>query len=201
MAEDSRKGAMEPGSITRLLDDVREAAPGAEDRLFDRVYDELRDIAAGRLAGERPGAGADASGGGGSTAALVHDAYERLADDTFENRRHLFFAYTRVMRQVLVDRARRTGALKRGGGRARATLDDAANTAGPPSPALTAEEVAELLEKLRAVAPREAEVVELRFFGGLGDDVIGDVLGLSSRTVRQDWSKARQRLAAWAPAS
>ena len=68
--EDSRKGAMDPGSITRLLDDLREAAPGAEDRLFDRVYDELREIAAGRLAGERPGA--DAGGGGGSAAALVH---------------------------------------------------------------------------------------------------------------------------------
>ena len=187
-------GAMEPGPITRLLHDLREGAPGAEDRLFDRVYDELREIAARRLAGERPGEAR------GSTTELVHDAYERLADDTFENRRHLFFAYTRVMRQVLVDRARRTGALKRGGGRARATLDDAANTAGPPSPALTAEEVAELLEKLRAVAPREAEVVELRFFGGLSDDVIGEVLGLSPRTVRQDWSGARQRLAAWATA-
>ncbi len=188
---------MEPGSITRLLDDLREDAAGAEDRLFDRVYDELRDIAAGRLAGERPGEG------GGSATELVHDAYERLADDTFENRRHLFFAYTRVMRQVLVDRARRAGALKRGGGRATASLHDAvtADVSAAATRGLTAVQVSELLEKLRAIAPREAEVVELRFFGGLGDDVIGEVLGLSSRTVRQDWSKARQRLAAWAPAS
>ena len=106
------------------------------------------------------------------------------------------------MRQVLVDRARRTGALKRGGGGARASLHDAATAdeSAATSPELTAHEVSDLLEKLRAVAPREAEVVELRFFGGLGDDVIGEVLGLSSRTVRQDWSRARQRLAVWATA-
>ncbi len=181
---------MEPSSITRLLDDLRQGAARAEDRLFDRVYDELREIAARRLAGERPGAA------GGSATELVHDAYDRLAGDSFENRRHLFFAYTRVMRQVLVDRARRAGALKRGGGRARASLHDAATA--DASPALTADEVSELLEKLRAVAPREAEVVELRFFGGLSDVVVGEVLGLSPRTVRQDWSQARERLAAWA---
>ncbi len=187
---------MEPSSITRLLDDLRQEAAGAEDRLFDRVYDELREIAARRLAGERP------DSAGGSATELVHDAYERLAGDSFENRRHLFFAYTRVMRQVLVDRARRAGALKRGGGRATASLHDAAtaDASAAPSPALTADEVSELLEKLRAIAPREAEVVELRFFGGLGDDVIGEVLGISPRTVRQDWSRARQRLAAWATA-
>jgi len=191
---------MDPGSITRLLDDLREASPGAEDRLFDRVYDELREIAGGRLAGERPRGGA--GGGGGSATELVHDAYERLADDTFENRRHLFFAYTRVMRQVLVDRARRAGALKRGGGRATASLHDAvtADVSAAATPGLTAVQVSELLEKLRAIAPREAEVVELRFFGGLGDDVIGAVLGVSPRTVRQDWSQARRRLAAWATA-
>ncbi len=187
---------MEPGSITRLLLDLREGAPGGEDRLLDRVYNELREIAARRRAGERPGEAR------GSATELVHDAYERLAGGTFENRRHLFFAYTRVMRQVLVDRARRAGALKRGGGRARANLHDAATTdvAATPSPALTAEEVSELLERLRAVAAREAEVVELRFFGGLSDEVVGEVLGLSPRTVRQDWSRARQRLAAWATA-
>ena len=190
---------MDPGSITRLLDDLREAAPGAEDRLFARVYDELREIAGGRLAGERPGGGA---GGGGSATELVHDAYERLADDTFENRRHLFFAYTRVMRQVLVDRARRAGALKRGGGRATASLHDAvtADVSAAATRGLTAVQVSELLEKLRAIAPREAEVVDLRFFGGLSDDVIGAVLGVSPRTVRQDWSQARRRLAAWATA-
>ncbi len=189
---------MDPGSITRLLDDLREAAPGAEDRLFERVYDELREIAVGRLAGERPGGGA--GGGGGSATELVHDAYERLADDTFENRRHLFFAYTRVMRQVLVDRARRAGALKRGGGRATASLHDAAtaDVSAAATPGLTAVEVSELLEKLRVSAPREADVVELRFFGGLADDVIGAVLGVSPRTVRQDWAQARRRSAAWA---
>ena len=185
---------MEPGSITRLLDDLRQGAPDAEDRLFDRVYDELRELAARRLAGERPGEAR------GSATELVHDAHERLAGETFENRRHLFFAYTRVMRQVLVDRARRAGAQKRGGGRATASRQDSAtaDASAAPSPALTADEVSELLEKLRAIAPREAEVVELRFFGGLGDDVIGEVLGLSPRTVRQDWSRARPRLAAWA---
>ncbi len=103
---------------------------------------------------------------------------------------------------MLVDRARRAGALKRGGGRATGDLHDAAtaDVSAIATPGLTAADVSELLERLRAVAPREAEVLELRFFGGLGDDAIGAVLGLSPRTVRQDWSQARQRLAAWATA-
>ena len=89
---------------------------------------------------------------------------------------------------------------KRGGGQATATLHDCPTADAPaaPSPALTAEQVSELLEKLRAIAPRQAEVVELRFFGGLSDDSISDLIGLGPRTVRQDWSRARQRLAAWA---
>ena len=88
----------------------------------------------------------------------------------------------------------------RGGGRARASLHDGvtADVAGSATPGLTAVQVSDLLEKLRVSAPREAEVVELRFFGGLADDVIGAVLGVSPRTVRQDWAQARRRLAAWA---
>ena len=88
----------------------------------------------------------------------------------------------------------------RGGGRARASLHDGvtAGVSGSATPGLTAVQVSDLLEKLRVSAPREAEVVELRFFGGLADDVIGAVLGVSPRTVRQDWAQARRRSAAWA---
>ena len=192
------------GTITRLLREVEAGVPDAQDRLFHRVYDELKSMAAARVARERQRA-AD----GGATD-ILHEAYRRLADEQFKNRKHLFFAYARAMRQILVDRARRNNAIKRGGGgsevgdgirgdkRAQIPLDskvsgsddDERTIAGPI-------EIAEVIEKLRGLSEREAAVVELRYFGGLADHDIAEVLDISERTVRNDWASAKQRLQGW----
>ncbi|MFG0275309.1 MAG: ECF-type sigma factor [Phycisphaerales bacterium] len=182
---------MDDGSITRLLQDVNTGAPGAGDRLFDRVYAELRAMARARLAHERR----DAADGG--TTDMVHDAYDRLEGEALENRRHLFFVYARAMRQILVERARRNNALKRGGGRHRISLTLAEPVGATAPRQIDALTVDDLLERLRSTSGREAQVVELRFFGGLSDADIGAILGVSDRTVRNDWSSARERLASW----
>jgi RNA polymerase sigma factor (TIGR02999 family) len=183
---------MEPGSITRLLDDVQAGVAGAEDRLFERVYGELKLMAAARIRHERPGEGVL----GGATD-LAHEAHVRLAKVEFENRRHLFFAYARAMRQILIDASRTRRTLKRGGGAGLVPFDEAQTAAGPASSAIDAEEVARLLDRLRSEEPRVAEVVQLRFFGGLRDEDIAELLEVDVRTVRRDWAAARQRFKNW----
>ena len=182
------------GSITRILKDLAAGVPLAEERLFDRVYDELRAMARAQVAGERRAEVAD-----GASGDLAHEAYARLAGDEFENRRHLFFAYARAMQQVLVDRARRRRAARRGGGERPVPLSPSLIAAVPDASTWTmdAVEISELLDKLAEAAPREAEVFTLRFFGGLSEVAIAEVLGVSVRTVGADWSRARARLAAW----
>lgn len=183
---------MEPGSITRLLHDLAQRVDGAEDRLFARVYDELRRMAAARV---REG-GRNAPD---SPEELVHEAYARLADHDFESRRHLFFAYTRAMRQILVERARRKQ-LPNMDGEA-ATVDVAKGSPNDELATCRSEidvvEVAALVERLKNVAPREADVVMLRFFGGLREADIAEILRVDERTVRRDWASARERFRAW----
>lgn len=179
---------MDPGSITRLLRELDAGEPAAEERLFAMVYDELRAMARRGLAGER---------GERDSGELVHDAYERLAGEAFENRRHLFFAYARAMRQILVERARRARAAKRGGGRPLVSLDGTADGAVARPHGLDALDLEGVLDRLREAAPREADVVVLRCHGGLSDAAIGEVLGVDPRTVRRDWASARSRFLAW----
>lgn len=194
---------MEPGSITRLLQDLADGGANAADRLFDRIYGELRAMADRRLGRERPGRRDDAEG-------LVHEAFVALDGEAFRNRRQLFFAYSQSMQRILVDRARRARALKRGGGRDPMALPDDCGDARPDdrtvdviretSPtdlAVDALDVQSLLERLQAIAPREAEVVIHRFFGGLSDEDIAEVVGVDARTVRRDWASARARFAEW----
>jgi len=180
------------GSITRLLREVRDGEPEADDRLFRRVYDELRGMSAARLARERrPEGEADD---------LVNDAYLRLEGEDFENRRQLFFAYATTMRRLLVERARSARALKRGGPDATREPIDAEAHGGAHSHAartLDAMAVEQALDRLRAESKRAAEVVELRFFGGLKDAEIALVLGVDERTVRRDWAEARARMSVW----
>ena len=180
---------MADGSITRLIRDAERGVADAEDRLFERVYDELRAMAAARMRRERA---APAAGG---TTDLVHDAHVRLADEHFENRRHLFFAYARAMRQILIERARKRR--RREEALEDATLDAAASADGTVR-TLDAMHVGELLDRLERASPREAEVVLLRFFGGLRDEDTAAILGVDARTVRRDWSRAKEKLAAWA---
>lgn len=173
--------------VTLLLRSIEES-PDAAGKLLPLVYDELRAIARDRLRSERSGHTLQAT-------ALVHEAYMRLIGGeptNWQNRGHFFGACANAMRQILVDHARRRDAHKRGGGAAKASLDgiDAADSRD----ADLILSVNEGLELLRAEDARAAQVVELKFFGGLEMNEIADVLGASERTIHREWAFARARL-------
>jgi RNA polymerase sigma factor (TIGR02999 family) len=171
--------------ITQLLAAVSRGDPAAEKKLYDIVYPELRVIAHGQLRTERPGRDLQ-------TTILVHEAYFRLAGDdpaAWENRRYFFGAAANAMREVRADYARKRGSLKRGGGRAPVELTEGVG-ALDGDPVATAA-FNEALDKLNAMAPREAEVVNLRCFAGLSVAETADLLGVSPRTVEADLRAAR----------
>ena len=179
---------MADGSITKLLGAVKKGEPGAKDALFDRVYDELRQMGKAQVNHERDRNQGEATG-------LVHEAYARLSDEEFENRRHLFFAYARAMKQILIERARPNHlqvtplgeAVAADTKRSRLTLD--------------AVDIAAMLDRLARVSQREHEVVLLRFFAGLKVRIIAELLDVDERTVRRSWDNARKRLLKWASVS
>jgi RNA polymerase sigma factor (TIGR02999 family) len=182
---------MESGhDITELLIAWRAGDPDARDRLFPRVYDELRRIAHRRLGRER----ADHTLG---TTALVHEAYLKLVDQTrahWTDRAHFFAIVASAMRRILVDHARQHRSLKRGGAPARVDLDDAALA----DAALVADQRAETLlaledalTRLAEVDERVSRVVECRFFGGLTEEETAQALEVTTRTVQRDWVKAK----------
>lgn len=156
----------------------------ALDQLTPIVYDELRRLAAHYLRRERPGHSLQAT-------ALVNEAYLRLVDYKhmqWENRAHFFAVSAQLMRRILVDHARRHN-LKRGGGVQHISLDETAVVGGEPSDDLVA--LDDALQALARMDPRKAQVVELRFFGGLNVDETAEVLKVSGVTVMRDWSSAR----------
>lgn len=164
-----------------------EIARGAEE-LLPEVYAELRRLAGSYLRRERPDHTLQPT-------ALVHEAYERLADQRekrWEGRSHFFAVGALAMRRVLVDHARSHGRQKRGGNWERVTADQAVPLLSDAP--LSMEDVLALdraLNKLAQLDPRQAKVVELRYFGGLGAAETADVLGVSKRTVEGDWTHAR----------
>lgn len=161
------------------------AAHRSLDQLFPIVYEELRRISHRALRGEHAGHTLGTTG-------LVHEAYLRLAersDATFEDRRHFLALAARAMRQVLVDHARRFRAEKRGGGAAPLSLDE--NVLSLDARAGTLVALDEALDRLAALEPRLARVVECRFFAGYSEEETGEVLGITQRTVRRDWVKAK----------
>ena len=170
--------------VTRILDDVRGGEPGARERLIDVVYQTLRELAESnrrKLMSQT----LDAE-------ALISEAYFRVLGNTgadFENRRHLYGAFSRAMREILIDAARRRDSLKRGGDRQRIDLD----VAQIPSDAPTRDVVQldRLLEQLESDDERAAEVVRYKCFLGIPESTIADVLGVSARTVQRDWTYAR----------
>jgi RNA polymerase sigma factor (TIGR02999 family) len=174
-----------PVEVTQLLTEVKENRPGARDRLLEVVYDELRQIARGQVANERPGHTLQAT-------ALVNEAYVRVLATgrlTLENRRHLFGAFAEAMRQILVESARRRNARKRGGGRERVPLEAVEVAAEDPSvDVLTLDRV---LPEFEREDPRAGEVVRLRVYAGLTEDVIAELLGVSTKTVQRDWNYAK----------
>jgi RNA polymerase sigma factor (TIGR02999 family) len=172
------------GAITTLLAAAREGNTDALDRLMPMVYTELREIAHRQLRRER-------SDHTLSTTALVHEAYLRLMGQSnvdWRDRAHFYAIAARVMRRVLVDYARRRSAKKRGG-LPPVTLDDALAVVDDQAELVVA--VDDALTRLASIDERQSQVVQFRFFGGLTEDEIAAILGVSSRTVRNDWVKAK----------
>ena len=177
--------------LTQLLRAARGGDAQAADKAFSRVYAELRRLARARLRQHRTMTLLD-------TTALVHESYLKLVgtEGVAVEDRHHFFAYaSRVMRSVIVDFARAKLAERRGGEAEKVVLDTALGErlAAPESDVLR---VHEALEALAQADERAARVVEMRYFGGLTEPEIAQVLGLSERTVRRDWEKARLLLLA-----
>jgi RNA polymerase sigma factor (TIGR02999 family) len=175
------------GGVTRLLLSWSRGERSALDELTPYLYTELRRLAASYLRKERQDHTLQPT-------ALVHEAYLRLVDQTqveSRSRAHFFAIAANLMRQILVDHARRHHALKRGSGM-KAVLEEAAGVAVKPQVDFVA--VNEALEKLARFDSRRSRVVELRFFGGLTEEEIGEVLGVSVITVKRDWRIARAAL-------
>jgi RNA polymerase sigma factor (TIGR02999 family) len=178
------------GDTVRLMRAVREGDRGAFDLLFARIYDELRAAARRRLRAH----GAEATL---NTTGLVHEAYLRLVDPEVvgpEDRDHFLALASRAMRFVLIDQARARRAQRRGGGRAAVTLDEtvlAREEQGASTQDVDLLAVDRALELLSERSPRQAELVEYRFFGGLTYEEISGMTGRSLRTVKRDWTRAR----------
>jgi RNA polymerase sigma factor (TIGR02999 family) len=169
------------GEVTRLLQAVKEGRRDAMDRLVPLVYDELRALARRQLRHERSNHTLQAT-------ALVHEAYAKLVSSAVNatDRAHFLAIAARAMRQVLVDHARTHKAQKRGGGWMRTTLGD-----GQMAAEFRAEEMLALDTALDELDARQRQVVEFRFFAGMEEQEIATVLGVTDRTVRRDWVKAR----------
>ncbi len=180
----------EPGVTEILLrlnaDDTDRA--DLNEHLYAAVYDELRRLAGRLMRAERAGHTLEPT-------ALVHEAYIRLVDQTrveWENRAHFFAIAARVMRRILIDHARRKARLKRGGGEQRVTWDEALGITRDPSYEVIALDSA--LTRLSKLDRRMERVVELRIFGGMTLKEIAHALGVSKRTIDDDWMVAKQWL-------
>jgi RNA polymerase sigma factor (TIGR02999 family) len=177
-------GAM--SDMTCILNAIEQGDPQAAEQLLPLVYDELRTLAAQKLAQEKPGQTLDAT-------ALVHEAYIRLVDvakqQHWDGRGHFFSAAAEAMRRILVENARRKKRLKRGGSLRRIELDHLQLTADGPSDELLA--LDEAIAKLAEREPAKVELVKLRFFAGLTIDEASKVLGISTTTADRHWAYAR----------
>ena len=171
--------------VTRILSAIEEGDPHAAEQLLPLVYDELRKLAAQKLAQEKPGQTLQAT-------ALVHEAYLRLVDQEraqrWESRGHFFAAAAEAMRRLLVESARRKRRLKHGGGRAREP--ELVDIAGPERPERLLA-LDEALDRLAAANPRAAELVKLRYFAGFSNAEAASLLGISPRKADQVWAYAR----------
>jgi RNA polymerase sigma factor (TIGR02999 family) len=179
--------------VTRILSAIEQGDPHAAGQLLPLIYDDLRQLAAQKLAHEKPGQTLDAT-------ALVHEVYLRLVaaekgeaaragDGGWANRRHFFAAAAEAMRRILIENARRKGRDKHGGGRRREYPDLDALQAGGPAQELLA--LHEALERFAAHDPLKAKLVELRFFAGLTLEQAAECLDISLSTADRGWRYAR----------
>jgi RNA polymerase sigma factor (TIGR02999 family) len=172
--------------VTRILDAIAQGDPHAAAQLLPLVYDELRRLAAQKLAQEKPGQTLDAT-------ALVHEAYLRLVgndpEQPWNGRGHFFAAAAEAMRRILVDVARRKDALRHGGGRRRQDIVAAEPAAPRPSEDVLA--LDEALGKLEARDPAKAALVKLRYFAGLTMEQAAEALGISLASANRSWAFAR----------
>jgi RNA polymerase sigma factor (TIGR02999 family) len=172
--------------VTRILSQIDSGNPAAAEKLLPLVYDELRKLAAQRLVKETPGQTLQAT-------ALVHEAYLRLVDvDTaqhWNSRGHFFAAAAEAMRRILVERARQKLGPQRGGGRARLNLEEALDVVDPRANEIL--QVHDALQALASESPIKAELVKLRYFGGLSHQEAAKSLGLSRATADRYWAYAK----------
>jgi len=171
--------------ITELLAEWRDGNQSALDELYPLVYNELHRLARRYMSRERRGHTLQ-------TTALINEAYVRLVDQKnvqWANRSHFFAISAQIMRRILIDHARRHAYAKRGGGAQQVSLEEAATV----TPDLGREliQLDEALKSLAEMDPRRSQVVELRYFGGLNNEEIADVLHISENTVTRDWNMAR----------
>jgi RNA polymerase sigma-70 factor, ECF subfamily len=177
--------SVSPHRVTQLLAEWSDGDNAALVELTPLVYDELRRLAHYHMEGQRPDHTLQ-------TTALVNEAYLRLADQTspsWQNRAHFFAVAARAMRQIVVDYARSQQSQKRGGGLLRIELDEAAIVSPAESKEIV--DLHEALERLATLDSRKAQVVELKYFGGLNYDEMAEVLKISRVTVRRDWEFAK----------
>jgi RNA polymerase sigma factor (TIGR02999 family) len=175
--------------ITRVLSAIEQGDPSAAEQLLPLVYDELRQLAAQRLADEKAGQTLQAT-------ALVHEAYLRLVDTDkaqfWNSRGHFFAAAAEAMRRILVERARRKQAVRHGGGARRVALDDTAASYTPPDDDLL--DIDDALTRLAGEDAQAAQLIQLRYFGGLSIEDAAAVVGLSRSSAYEHWAYARVRL-------
>jgi RNA polymerase sigma factor (TIGR02999 family) len=175
--------------VTRILSAIEQGDPRAAEQLLPLVYDELRKLAAQRLTHEAPGQTLQAT-------ALVHEAYLRLVDtekaQQWNSRGHFFAAAAEAMRRILVEQARRKQADKRGGRRRRVALEDADPAYTPPDTDLL--DIDEALTRLAAEDPQAAQLIQLRYFGGLSVEDAAEAVGLSRSSAYEHWAYAKVRL-------
>ena len=173
-----------PKTLTQLLLASDQGDQKALDAVMPLVYEELHRLGRSYMRRERPGHTLQ-------TTVLVHEAYLRLLgqDANWVNRAHFFGIAAKMMRRILIDHAKSHGRAKRGGGAAKVTLDEPALFSKSPDMDLVA--VDEALRRLEAVDPQRAQIVELKFFGGLSGEEISKVMDLSTATINRQWTGAR----------
>jgi RNA polymerase sigma factor (TIGR02999 family) len=174
--------------VTRILNAIGQNEPHAAEQLLPLVYDELRRLAAEKMAQEKPGQTLQAT-------ALVHEAYLRLVDAAkvqhWDTRRHFFAAAAEAMRRILVEQARRKKSRKHGGGLARQEAIPEAIPIGDNRDPLEILSVQEALDRLAQKSPRKAELVKLRYFMGCTIPEAAEILGIAPATAEEDWTYAR----------